>query len=242
MPQSLLGQQLIELTKSDYPDDYARACRLACAIEGPSVSPEEAMRLRLRAYRRYDLGGYGGHGRELDELNKIWEKSVEHFANVFRNRLVGRRAGHSDTEKIPPDLVRPDTLHFDPDEVKTKDGVIYVDVRIEPDPQIPNQPISQIPDQGPLGRKPGDDWSTAVKKRVNDTGLAIMRDPTRRPTQGHGQLARLAERIRRELSLRQKPESITKIIRGDCPELSAMIPKRRKRRNKRKHQATRPRR
>jgi hypothetical protein len=153
MPQSLLDH-IAELAQRDYRDGWERLCQL----EGS----EEAARSCLRACsRRYSAVGFS------PESAALCKKLIEHFADVCRDRLVGRCAGHSETKRIPPDLIRPATLHFDPDEVKTKDGVTYVDVRIEPDPQIPNQPISQIPDQEPLGRKPGDDWSTAVKKRVS---------------------------------------------------------------------------
>jgi hypothetical protein len=137
MPLSPLGQQLIELIKNNYLDDYARACRLACAIEGQSVSLEEALRLRLHAYRRYDLAGFGGHGREFEELNKIWEKSIEHFADVFRTRMGGRIEGTDERKRIEPDLVQPEALRFDPDQlVLDKGKLVFVDVRVAPAPQI----------------------------------------------------------------------------------------------------------
>ena len=56
MQRSLLDQ-LIELTKLDYPDDYVRFGHLACAIEGKAVL-DEAVRRRLRVHGRYDLAAF----------------------------------------------------------------------------------------------------------------------------------------------------------------------------------------
>ena len=161
MQLSPLGQQLIELIKSDYPDDYARACRLARAIEGQSVSSEEAMRLRLRVYRRYDIAAFGS-GTEVGDFNKLLKKFVEHFADVYRHQMVGRIKGSLETKTLEPALIRPEALRFDPDElVLDKGELIIVGVRVEAAPAQPPSPLS------------GKEWVPVAFERRRDE-LAAM--------------------------------------------------------------------
>jgi hypothetical protein len=131
MQRSLLDQ-LIELTKLDYPDDYVRFGRLACAIEGGAVSLDEAVRMRLRVHGRYDLAAFSPRlAHEVSESRTLCKKFVEHFADVFRNQMVGRTKGSRETKPLEPALIRPEALRFDPDElVLDKGELIIVDVRI----------------------------------------------------------------------------------------------------------------
>ena len=131
MQRSLLDQ-LIELTKLDYPDDYVRFGHLACAIEGEAVSLDEAVRMRLRVHGRYDLAAFSPRlAHEVSESRTLCKKFVEHFADVFRNQMVGRTKGSRETKPLEPALIRPEALRFDPDElVLDKGELIIVDVRI----------------------------------------------------------------------------------------------------------------
>jgi len=235
---SPLGQQLIELIKKDYQDDYARACHLARAIEGECGSPEEALHKRLRVYRRYDLAAFTDD--RVGELNKLWKKSISAFCDLIRDQMVGRRRGHPEREQIPPELVRLDTLRFCPDEIISRDGVAYIEVRVGPAAPIAI-PTQQASAPVELGRKPGPDWSTDLKRRVSDVGLAIMRDSEKRPVDGRGQLMALARQIVRDLGLPHESDSIRRMSRGgELPELSAMIPTARKQRKRRKRKAKQP--
>ena len=131
MQRSLLDQ-LIELTKLDYPDDYVRFGHLACAIEGGAVSLDEAVRMRLRVHGRYDLAAFSPRlAHEVSASRALCKKFVEHFADVFRNQMVGRTKGSRETKPLEPALIRPEALRFDPDElVLDKGELIIVDVRI----------------------------------------------------------------------------------------------------------------
>ena len=91
MQRSLLDQ-LIELTKSDYQDDWVRFCHLARVIEEDvSLKDNEAARRRFRVHGRYDLASFSPRlAHELYESSALRKKFVEHFADVFRNQMVGR--------------------------------------------------------------------------------------------------------------------------------------------------------
>jgi hypothetical protein len=199
MQLSLLGQQLIELTESDYPDDYARAFRLARAIEGQSVSPEEAMRLRLRVYRRYDIAAFGS-GTEVGDINKLLKKFVEHFADVFRHQMVGRIKGSLETKALEPALIRPEALRFDPDElVLDKGQLTIVDVRVEPAltplPSPSTAPVGKpVVNRPPGGRPPELDYDaiTGVAKDCATKGVEEFLD-------------RFAARVRDECGFHRPP-------------------------------------
>jgi hypothetical protein len=146
MQRSLLDQ-LIELTKSDYPDDWVRFCHLARVIEGESVSLDEAARSRLRVHGRYDLAAFSPRlAHEVSESRALCKKFVEHFADIFRNQMVGRTKGSRETKPLEPALIRPKALRFDPDElVLDKGELIIVDVRIEPAPApLPNAAAAPV--------------------------------------------------------------------------------------------------
>jgi hypothetical protein len=159
MQRSLLDQ-LIELTKLDYPDDYVRFGHLACAIEGEAVL-DEAVRRRLRVHGRYDLAAFSPRlGHEVSESRTLCKKFVEHFADVFRNQMVGRTKGSRETKPLEPALIRPEALRFDPDQlVLDKGELTIVDVRVEPAPAPLSSP-SAAPVRRPVvtqlrrGRRP----------------------------------------------------------------------------------------
>jgi hypothetical protein len=146
MQRSLLDQ-LIELTKSDYPDDWVRFCHLARVIEGESVSLDEAARSRLRVHGRYDLAAFSPRlAHEVSESSALCKKFVEHFADISRNQMVGRTKGSRETKPLEPALIRLEALRFDPDElVLDKGELIIVDVRIEPAPApLPNAAAAPV--------------------------------------------------------------------------------------------------
>jgi hypothetical protein len=157
MQRSLLDH-LIELTKLDYPDDYARFGHLACAIEGEAVSLDEAVRWRLRMHRRYDLAGFSPRlANAVSESRALCERFVEHFADVFRNQMVGRIKGSSETKPLEPALIRPEALRFDPDELSLDKGeLVIVDVRVAPAP-VADAPVAvaSVEESPPAARNPG---------------------------------------------------------------------------------------
>jgi hypothetical protein len=62
-------------------------------------------------------------------------KFVTHFADVFRDQLVGRIKGTLEIKPLDPALIRVGALRFDPDELVLDGGaLIIVDVRVEPAP------------------------------------------------------------------------------------------------------------
>jgi hypothetical protein len=137
MQRSSLLDQLLELTKKDYPDDWVRFCHLARVIEeDASLDDNEAARRRLRVHGRYDLAAFSTRlTHELRESSALCWKFVEHLCDVFRNQMVGRIKGEARSLELEPALIRPEALRFDPDElVLDKGKLIIVDVRVEPAP------------------------------------------------------------------------------------------------------------
>jgi hypothetical protein len=137
---SPLLDQLVELSKAKYPDDWSRLCQLAGVIEGQSVSPEEAARRRLWWHSRRYSGDPTPWVCNLSEISNLCGKLVEHFADAFRDQMVGRVEGKDELKRIRPDVVRSEALRFAPDQLVLDNGkLVFVDVRVEPVLQIPNQ-------------------------------------------------------------------------------------------------------
>jgi hypothetical protein len=95
----------------------------------PSKSPEEeAARTYLRSYQKrgalYPIPSV--------EMDWLCAKFIKHFADVFRDQMVGRKKGTRKVKPIDPALVRSLALRFDPDELVL--DIIIVDVRVEPAP------------------------------------------------------------------------------------------------------------
>jgi hypothetical protein len=186
MQRSLLDQ-LIELTKLDYPDDYVRFGHLACAIEGEAL-PDEAARKRFRAYGRYDLAAFSSRpANEVSESMALRKKFVEHFANVFRDQMVGRVKGSLEVKPLEPVLIKPGALRFDPDElVLDKGNLTIVDVRVEPAPVV-DAPVAVVSVEKPPavarnrgGAAPIADWEMVdqeVFRLMDENGEFIDADP-----------------------------------------------------------------
>jgi hypothetical protein len=97
----------------------------------PTPSPEEAARAYLRRYQRR------GALEPIPSVEIDWlcGRFVGHFADVVRDRLVGRKKGTLEKAPIDSGLVRARTLRFDPDELVLDGGeLIIVDVRVGPAP------------------------------------------------------------------------------------------------------------
>jgi hypothetical protein len=203
---SPLGQQFLALAESEHPDDYASACRLACDIEGPSATPEEAVRRRLRVYGRYDTP-IPGIGTKVADLNRLWAKFAELFVDAFRNRLEGRIRGTPERMPIPPDLVRPEALRFDPDEIELDQARLsFVDVRIAPAPQSLDR--SAEPPGPKPGRTPAADRAWAAAENILNS--------SERPRKVRGRLTRLAKLVRARLAdagANYEQNTIEKMIR-----------------------------
>src|SRR5262249_26317321 len=122
---------------------YVRFGHLACAIEGEAVL-DEAVRRRLRVHGRYDLAAFSPRPlHEVSESKALCKKFVEHFADVFRNQMVGRTKGSRETKPLEPALIRPEALRFDPDElVLDKGALTIVDVRVEAAPAQPSPSVA----------------------------------------------------------------------------------------------------
>ena len=201
MQRSLLDQ-LIELTKSDYPDDWVRFCHLARVIEGEAVPLDEAVRMRLRVHRRYDLAAFSPRlAHEVSESGALCKKFVEHFADVFRNQMVGRTKGSRETKPLEPALIRPEALRFDPGElVLDKGELTIVDVRVEPAPApLPSpsaapvrKPVMKVRLPGGRPREIDRDAITGVAKDCAKKGVEEFLD-------------RFAERVCHECGERRPP-------------------------------------
>jgi hypothetical protein len=162
--QCSLLDQLIELTKADYPEDYARFCQLAYEIHRKFASPEEAARRLFSEacwlYRTYVSGS--------SEIAKLCEKFFEHLADVARDRgLVGRLEGDPEARPIPTDLITPEAFRFDPDLLvpPTHNGKLtFVDVRVKPAAaQLPG------PSTAPVRKLSGKMWvPVAFERRHNE--------------------------------------------------------------------------
>jgi hypothetical protein len=170
MQRSLLLDQLIKLTKLDYPDDYVRFGHLACAVEGEAVSLDEAVRRRLRMHGRYDLAAFSPRlAHEVSASRALCKKFVEHFADVFRNQMVGRTKGSRETKPLEPALIRPEALRFDPDELVLDKGELpIVCVRVEPaSAPLPN------PSAAPVHKLSGKAWVPVAFERRREELLAM---------------------------------------------------------------------
>ena len=199
MQRSLLDQ-LIELIKADYPEDYARFCQLAYEIHRKFAHPEEAARRHFSEacwlYRAYVSGS--------SEIAKLCEKFFEHLADVARDRgLVGRLEGDPETRPIPTDLITPEGFRFDPDLLvpPTHNGkLIFVDVRVElAAAQLPNPSGAPVRKAGKKVRLPGGrpreidyDAITGVAKDCAKKGVEEFLD-------------RFAERVGYECGERRPP-------------------------------------
>jgi hypothetical protein len=240
-PSSPLLDQLVEVSKSDYRDDWSRLLQL----EGQS---EEAARWRLHEYsKRYSAVGIP------PEVATLCEKFVKHFTDVYRDRLVGRRKGDPETRRIPPALIQPQALRFCPDElVLDKGQLVFVDVRVELVPQIPDSvartgadeerrrkdrerkrrqraraktssdvPVTsadiRVTSAEPPGRKPGRD---SAKGRAWEIAESILNNVASQLPRRGGRLVlrKLADRVRPQLAVegwQYEANSIEKMIRAD---------------------------
>jgi hypothetical protein len=183
MPLSLLDR-LVELIKHDYPADWERFCR--CAQEGAlnenyafiakshqpldpvlqsfverfgQRSPEKAARTYIRSYQRRASPGVSVGGFLL--LNRF----LEHFADVFRDQMVGRIKGTPEMKRLDPALISAGAIRFEPDELVLDEGeLIIVNVRVEPAPTpLPN------PSGAPIKKLMGKEWIlVAFERRRNE--------------------------------------------------------------------------
>jgi hypothetical protein len=129
MPQSL-HDRLVELNKRDYRGDWLLLCHHAHA-DDPDVPPENAARRFLRSYRRKHV---------MDPMASVetdwlcWS-CIQHFVDVYGNRMVGRIKGTLDMKPLDPALITTETLLFYPDQLELEDGELIIEnVRVEPAP------------------------------------------------------------------------------------------------------------
>jgi hypothetical protein len=109
----------------------------------PSKSPEEAARTYLRRYQRRG---------PLDpmllpvEAHFLCGKFIEHFVDVYRDQMVGRKKGTRKRKPLEPALIKAGALRFDPDELELDGGaLIIVDVRVDEMRSEPQQPPTPAP-------------------------------------------------------------------------------------------------
>ena len=121
------------------------------------------------------------------ETNRLCQKFIEYFANVFRNQMVGRVKGSLEPKPLHPSLIRPEALRFDTDELVLDKGALkIVDVRVEAAPVV-DAPVavasveeSPAAARNPGGAAPVADWGLAdqeVFRLMNQNGEFIDGDP-----------------------------------------------------------------
>ena len=96
------------------------------------------------------------------EAHFLCGKIIQHFVDVYRDQMVGRKKGTRKVKPVDPALVRAWVLRFDPDELVLDGGeLIIVDVRVEPAP-LPN------PSGAPINKLSGKEWVWVALERRRD--------------------------------------------------------------------------
>jgi hypothetical protein len=233
-------EALIEVVKSDSPNEWARYCDLAHQLaqeDGPTeISQEDAGRRNLAAnskrlhqkdkshlVRLFNRGLAGGPAMPLTKF-EIMAAETQNFEGQFRDRLLlalktGRYSliafDRLKEVTVPPALIKPEHFRFESKEMELGDGIKLSGVRI-----VPRQTVSA----DPPGRKPGRMSAKALACRA---ALAILDDASRRPPPGHGRKAALARMVCNELrnyGPSYQEDTVQKMIRGTVKEWEAANP------------------
>jgi hypothetical protein len=214
---------VIEVAKSDCPDEWARYCELAHRLQQPrpptAISREEAGRQLLDAHSKFfhQKRAVGRLSMPLIELEKMTAETLE-LQRLFRNRLVfqsGRYRieafrGHEPCT-VNTALIKPEHFRFDSDEMEVNEiklvGVRFV--RAEAVPASQNDPPRPKPGQ------------QSAKDRLCQAALSILNDPAKRPPRGHGRkakIARLLYKLQPDDGRRYEEDSIVRMIRDTITE------------------------
>ncbi len=237
-------EAVIEVAKSDCPNEWSRYCQLAQQLarqfKANEISQEAAGREHLAADGKSvaqslasqdgmarGFAQIAGGGRSLPTQLETMVAEVRSLEDLFRNQLLlalqaGRYslAGYDRLTPItvvPPVLIKPEQFQFGSDEILLGDGIKLTGVRI-----MPNRPVSaaQI---DPPGRKPG---RRPAKDLVCQAALSILNDGAKRPPPGHGRKAALARMVQALLpdGLKYQQNTIEKFIRGTVDEWEGKNP------------------
>jgi hypothetical protein len=112
---------------------------------------------------------------------------IQHFADAFRDQMVGRKKGTRKVKPLDPALITAETLRFDPDELVLDGGeLVIVDVRVEPAPVVGTPVVVASVEESPAAtRNPGGaapiaDWGMVdqeVFRLMDENGEFIDGDP-----------------------------------------------------------------
>jgi hypothetical protein len=228
---------VIEVVKSDWPEEWSQYCCLAHQLVQPKqsteISQEEAGRQLLSADGKHvaqklarDDGvnaGYAqlaGFGRPPETHLQRTVAATQKFEDLFRNRLVlalqsGRYSlkafDRLEPRTVPPALIKAEHFRFDSDEMEVNEikltGVHFVRAQAVPAPR-----------SDPPGPKPG---QQPVADLACTIAVSILNDETQRPARRHGRKAELARMVCARLpgnGRTYKEDTIVKLIRGAVKE------------------------
>jgi hypothetical protein len=230
-------EAVIEVVKSDCPDEWARYCDLAHRLvqrEQPTeISREVAGRQLLIADGKHTvqisasldsmISGYqqlaGGGRRPKTQLEKTVAETQK-LEDLFRNRLVlalqsGRYFLNAfdrlEPHIVPPGLIKPEHFRFGSDEMELN-GIKLTGLHF-----VRSQAVF-APQNDASGRKPG---LSSPKDLACEIVLSILNDQAQRPPKSHGRVAALARMVWAVLKKDGKTyelNSIEKFIRGTVRE------------------------
>jgi hypothetical protein len=223
-------EAVIEVVKSDCPEEWARYCDLAVQLaqrKQPTISPEEAARQLLAAHSKlFDQKlAVGRLSMPPIELEKMLAETEE-LQGLFRDRLVlAHRKGryslnafdHLKPVTVDAALIKPRHFRLDSDEMEVND-IKLVGVRFVRAEAVT---ASQA---DPTGRKPG---QNSPKGLACDIVLSILNDEARRPPKRHGRKIALARMVHSVLEKDGKTHAvltIEKYIRDTIKDWEKMNP------------------
>ncbi len=226
---------VVEVAKSDCPDEWSRYCDLAHQLvqrkKPTEISQEEAGRHLLAAIskrlrQKYGPVRWNNMATPTTEF-EIIEAEAQKLEGQFRDQLLlalqeGRYSliafdDHLKEVTVPLALIKPGCFRFESEEMEVN-GIMLIGVRFVPAQAIPAY------QNDPRGRKPGEQ---PAKGLIFSIALSILNDKAQRPPPGHGRkaaLARMVDTRLRENGKIYKENTIARLMRDSVKEWEAKNP------------------
>lgn len=240
MTEASRGEHLVEIliaiARSEYPDEWSKYCDLAQKLaqeineEAREFSAQDCARRRLAGHDQDNHGLIADFyslmaGAAPSRLQQMtWEAS--RLRDIFLDRLISllHSGAYSLTGflpdlrlvSIPSELITPQLIRFDHDEINLGDTIIR---GVRAAPTTPRTLGPQAP-----GPKPG--YQTA-KPRADDVVRAILSNGAKLPPRGRGRIVKLARMVQEKFAsegIQYQLNSIEKMIRPAVREWEQQNP------------------